>query len=443
MFFADNILATGWKAGVAKVNITPQENMWMAGYAARGKPSEGVLLDLWAKALVLEDAEGNRGVLVTADLLEFPKTISDRIREQLKIKLGWDKAQIILNSSHTHSGPVLPHSALWEMYPPFSVQERGKIDRYGNNLERQIVDMVVRASQSLEPVSLSAANGTARIQVNRRNNQEGALTSLTELKGPNDYAVPVLKVTDTSGQIKAIAFGYACHPTVLSIYLWSGDFPGFAQAELEKWYPGAIALFFQGAGADMNPLPRRTVALAKQYGVTLAAAVDRTLQDEMKTLSSTLKTAYREVMLPLDTPYSEASLTEIVQSDQQPEYYKRCAKPILDRVQKGQPLMRFYPYPVQAWNIGGLPLFTLGGELTIGYAVQLKQKFGTDTFVLGFTNDVMGYIPTLTVLKEGGYEGASSQLEYGLPALWAPETESVIHEAIEGLAKQTGISHVQ
>ena len=428
--------AEGWKAGVAKVNITPQESMRLAGYAARDHSSEGILLDLWVKTLVLEDAAGNRSVLVTSDLLEFPKQVSDRIREQLKNKLGLDKAQIILNASHTHSGPILPQSALTAMYKPFSEQEKEKIDRYGSMLEQQIVDMVVKASKSLEPVTLAAANGIARVQVNRRNNTERTLTPLTELKGPNDYAVPVLKVTNASGQIKAIVFGYACHPTVLDINLWSGDFPGFAQAELEKWYPDAIALFFQGAGADMNPLPRRSIPLAKQYGVTLAAAVDRTLHETMKPLPATLKTAYKEVMLPLDTPYSEADLTEIAN---QSEFNKRIAQPVLDKIKIGQSLPRFYPYPVQAWNIGGLPLFALGGELTIGYAIQLKQKYGEDSFVLGFSNDVMAYIPTLTVLKEGGYEGASSQLEYGLPGHWAPEIETVIHEGIAELAKQVNV----
>ena len=433
---ANNMQAEGWKAGVAKVKITPQESLWLAGFGSRNHAAEGVLLDLWAKALVLEDAAGNRSVLVTADLLEFPKQLSDRIRKQLNDKLGLDKAQIILNPSHTHSGPVLSSSVLIVYFPPFSAQEQEKLDDYERLLEKQLIDLVVEASQHLEPVTLEAANGVARIQVNRRNNSERTLTPLTELKGPNDYAVPVLKVTDASGQIKAIAFGYACHPSGLDIYLWSGDFPGFAQAELEKWYPGATALFFQGAGADMNCLPRRTIPLARQYGITLAAAVDRTLNEAMKTLPATLKTAYKEVALPLDTPYSEAYLTDIVQSATESSFNKRCAQRMLDQTKKGLQPVRFYPYPIQAWNLGGWPLFALGGELCIGYAIQLKQKYGEDTFVLGFSNDLMGYIPTLTVLQEGGYEGATSQLEYGLPGLWAPEIESVIHEGIDEMAKE-------
>ena len=443
LLLTEPIGAAGWKAGVAKVKITPQENLWLAGFGSRNHAAEGVLLDLWAKALVLEDDAGNRSVLVTADLLEFPKLLSDRIRKQLSDKLGWDKAQIILSPSHTHSGPVLASSVLIVYFPPFNVQEQEKLERYERMLEQQLVDMVVEASQHLEPVSLAAANGVARIQVNRRNNTERTLTPLTELKGPNDYAVPVLKVTDASGNIKAIAFGYACHPSGLDIYLWSGDFPGFAQEELEKWYPGATALFFQGAGADMNALPRRTIPLARQHGITLAAAVDRVLQEEMKTLPATLKTAYKELALPLDTPYSEAYLTDIVQNATESAFNKRCAQRMLDQTKKGLQPIHSYPYPIQAWNIGGWPLFTLGGEITIGYAIQLKQKYGEDTFVLGFTNDIMGYIPTLTVLKEGGYEGATSQLEYGLPGLWAPEIESIIYEGLDELAKQTGINPVK
>ena len=97
----------GWKAGVASVIITPAESMWMAGYAGRTRPSEGTSSDLWAKALALEDAAEKRSVLITLDLSGIPKSVSDRIRNQLKTKFNLTKDQIILNTSHTHSGPVL------------------------------------------------------------------------------------------------------------------------------------------------------------------------------------------------------------------------------------------------------------------------------------------------------------------------------------------------
>jgi hypothetical protein len=97
---------SGWKAGVAEVVITPAQAMWMAGYALRTKPAEGKLHDLKAKALCLKDSAGYEVLLVTSDLLGFPKAVSDRIRDLLQKRMGLSKAQIILNSSHTHSGSL-------------------------------------------------------------------------------------------------------------------------------------------------------------------------------------------------------------------------------------------------------------------------------------------------------------------------------------------------
>jgi len=134
---------------------------------------------------------------------------------------------------------------------------------------------------------------------------------VTDLNGPNDYAVPVLKVMNEAGNLMAVVFGYACHATVLSIYHLSGDYPGFAQIELEKMHPGITAMFFQGAGADQNPLPRRTVYLAQQYGRELAAAVDRVLSEEMRILAPSISTAYSEIRLPLSKPPTREELMKM------------------------------------------------------------------------------------------------------------------------------------
>ena len=232
--------------------ITPEESMWMAGYASRDHPSEGTLHDLWAKALVFEDSEGERSVLVTSDLVGFPKSMSDDIRDRLEAKFGLSRAQIILNSSHTHSGPCMMKGIRTYMYELDSYQLE-KVERYSKRLTDQIVKVVEEAMNSIQPVEIFAQNGITRFQVNRRNNNEAKLNAQTELQGPNDYAVPVIKVANKKGELLAIVFGYACHATVLDIYKWSGDYPGFAQLELEKLYPGVTALFFQGAGGDQKP----------------------------------------------------------------------------------------------------------------------------------------------------------------------------------------------
>ena len=432
LFIISSTFAKGWKAGVSKVVITPKEAIWQAGYASRTHASEGKLHDLWAKAVALEDENGQRSVLVTTDMLGFPKAMSDRIRSQLQARFGLSKANVLLNSSHTHSGPVL-YDALHDIYP-LNAAEEAKIDQYSRWLEGQVVELIGSALKNLEPVELFSQNGVTRFQVNRRNNKEGALLEQTELKGPNDYAVPVIKAVTPKGKLKAIVFGYACHPTVLDLYALSGDYPGFAQIELEKAHPEAAALFFQGAAGDQNPLPRRTVSLAKQYGKELAAAVERVLEEPMKPLSAQFQSAYSEVTLPLSTPPTEAQLLKIQQTEA--PYMQRWATRLLSEMKQGKPFVSSYPYPIQLWKLGEQALFSFGGELVIEYAIECKKHYGTDIFVAAYSNDVMGYIPSATILKEGGYEGQSSQMVYGLPSIWDASVPSLIYAEIDKLAKQ-------
>ncbi|HOW39232.1 MAG TPA: neutral/alkaline non-lysosomal ceramidase N-terminal domain-containing protein [Bacteroidales bacterium] len=431
--------APGWRAGLAKAVITPQEPMWMAGYASRDHESEGVLTDLWIKVLVLQDAKGKKAVLITSDLLGYPKKLSEQIRNQISVKYGLTRSQIILSCSHTHTGPVID-GALFDIYP-LDARQREVIRKYSAEISRKIVDLTGEAIKNLAPASLYSQNGVVRFQVNRRNNTEATVNLINDMNGPNDYAVPVLKVLDNKGNMLAVAFGYSCHATVLSFYQFSGDYPGFAQLELEKLYPGTTAMFFQGAGADQNPLPRRTVPLAKQYGKELAAAVERVLSEEMKQLEPGLSTAYSEIDLKFASPPSEEELMKI--EKESTGYLKSWATSQLKILKDKGSLRTSYPYPVQVWKLGSQPVFAFGGELVIQYSSDIKKIFGPDVFIMGYVNDDMAYIPSETILKEGGYEGESSMRVYGLPASWAPGIEETIINEMKKLAAKAGISEVQ
>jgi len=424
-----------WKAGVSSAVITPDESMWMAGFGFRDRPSEGKTHHLWAKVLALEDANGQKGVLITADLLGFPKGISDTVRDRIGEKFGLSRAQVILNSSHTHTGPVL-ENALVDIYP-LDDRQRTLISKYSRQLEDRIVELVEESLQSMIPARLYAGNGVTRFAVNRRNNPAETLHKQTELKGPSDHGVPVLKVVNQAGELVAAAFGYACHTTTLNDYNWSGDYAGFAQLEIERAFPGMTALFFQGAGADQNPLPRGTIELAEQYGRSLAAAVKRVLDEEMRPLPAELSTAYSEVELFLATPPTRDELTQI--SEESSGYPGRWANRMIEKLDNGETFIRSYPFPVQAWNAGGQPIITLGGELVVDYAIEIKRIFGFDTFVMGYTNDVMSYIPSARILREGGYEGESSQMVYGMPSPWRADIETVILNEVLKVAGQVDL----
>ena len=425
-----------WKAGTARAAITPKQPIWMGGFASRDRASESVLHDIWAKALAIEDAKGNKALLITMDLLGISKPLSDGIRQELLTRYGLTKGQVILSTSHTHSGPVLDN-ALVDIYPVNEAQSAA-ISTYTQWLKTQVIEVAGKALKDLAPATIYAQNGVTRFQVNRRNNPVATLNTVPDLNGPNEYSVPVLKVVNQKGELKAITFGYACHPTVLNTYGLSGDYVGFAQIELEKYHPGAQAMFFQGAGADQNPLPRGTVAIARQYGRELAAAVDRVLEEDMKLLTPQLTVAYSEAALPLREVASEAELTKIVE-ETKVDYYKRWAQRWLQNARKGVKAPVSYPYPVQVWKMGDQSLVTLGGEVVVEYAIKIKQLLGPSTFVMGYANDVMGYIPSSTIVREGGYEGETSQMVYGQPAAWRADLETVILTEVKKVADQAGV----
>lgn len=426
-----------WQAGMAASVITPKTSMWMAGYGSRTEPSDGTLHDLWLKALALQDAQGNRAVILTSDLLGIPQSIYNNTCQSLKAELNLDRCQIMFHSSHTHCGPVL-RGALLDIYP-LDDKQRSLIEEYSTQLESTIVETVKRAFADLQPAVLSTGQGTARFAVNRRENKEPQVPELRErdaLAGPVDHAVPVLSVLSPEGKLRAVVFGYACHNTTLSFQKWCGDYAGFAQLELEKRHPGAVAMFHMGCGADQNPLPRRTVELCQQYGTMLADAVDDVLKRKPEPLPATLQTTCRLVDLNLGPAPTEQELR--LKASGQASYIQRWAARLLKELESGKSFFRTYPYPVQVWKLGGKQWWiSLGGEVVVDYSLKFKKAFGSDIWVSGYCNDVMAYIPSLRVLKEGGYEGASSMMVYGMPAnRWGNDIEEIITQAVQGLVEE-------
>jgi hypothetical protein len=422
-------LMAGWKAGLAKANITPREPIFMAGYGSRTHPSEGVLAELYVKALALEDETGARAVLVTSDLLGFPKDVGEAIAARAASKYSLGRDRLALNSSHTHSGPVVGHM----LSPAYSIsaEQQVVIDRYTAWLVEQTVDTIGAALKNLTPSTLTFSQDTAGFAVNRRHANHRAWP------GPVDHDVPVLAVRAPDGKLRAAVFGYACHATTVSIYQLSGDWPGFAQTELEKDHPGAEFLFVAGAGADSNPLPRHTVELAKIYGKVMAATVSVALAAKPRTISGPLRTAFEHVDLPFRKTPTRAEL-EARLSDPS-VYVVRHAKLLLAAIDRDGKLPDRYPYPLQVWRFGkDLTFIVMGGEVVVDYALRFKARYGWDTtWVAGYSNDVFAYIPSLRVWNEGGYEGAGAMIPYGQPAAFRPAVEEIVAEKVDDLMRAT------
>ena len=113
-----------------------------------------------------------------------------------------------------------------------------------------------------------------------------------------------------------------------------------------------------------------------------------------------------------------------------------CPRRLLQNMKSGEVIPNSYPhYPVQTWQLGNQTWVALGGEVVVDYSIDLKRLLGHDLFITAYANDVMAYIPSLRVLREGGYEGNTSMRAYGLPAPWAPEIEQKIIQEVHRQVK--------
>jgi hypothetical protein len=116
----------------------------------------------------------------------------------------------------------------------------------------------------------------------------------------------------------------------------------------------------------------------------------------------------------------------------------RWAARLLRQLDAGAVFPPSYPYPVHAWRLGNDTLFIgLGAEAVVDYALRFKREFGPGTWVCGYADDMIAYIPSRRVWEERGYEGGSNLFEYGRPAFrWADDVEDRIAVAVHTLVKR-------
>jgi neutral ceramidase len=432
-----------WKAGVATVVTTPEYSMWMAGYAARNKPSEGKVHDLHAKALALEDPAGTRFVIVAVDLIGFPRDFRDAVEKEVGTRYGLRPEALLLNASHTHSGPEIRDwraTQAWDLPPEQIALGR----KYADTLQSKLIDLVGRALQDLSPAQLSYVHGRAGAAMNRRSQTAQGYTIFSNADGPVDHDVPVLVVNTPDGKkVRALLFGYACHNTTLDFYQFCGDYAGYAQEYIEEAHPGTVALFMIGCGGDQNPTPRRTLEWAKQHGRAVANGVEQGLATTPRPVRGPLKLALGEATLELSAPPSVAELQK--QASSANKYQSRYAQELLRDMEAGRSRST-YPYLVQVAKFGDdLTMVGLAGEVVVDYSLRLKKELagpaasgpGPAIWVAGYCNEVFGYVPSQRVLQEGGYEARDSIYYYDITVTpFAPSVERLIVDKVHELVRQ-------
>ena len=357
-----------WKAGVATAVITPEKPMPMAGYGARKAPATGKDQDLFGKALAIEDQKGNRVVFITLDLIGVTAELRTAVEQGVREKYKLPPHALVINASHTHCGPAYG---------------RPEVKDYFDGLVKKLIATVGRAIEASEPAHLSYAHAKCGFAMNRRTPTDEGYRNHPNPKGPVDHTVPVLRIDNAEGKLKAVMFGYACHNTSVGYLRWLGDYAGFAQQYFEADHPGVTAMFMMGCGGDQNPYPRGTAEWAAKHGRSLCTAVEAALEVTQRTLRH-----QNQIQGPLKSIMDTVAL-EFTTKDRDD-----------------------FEYPVQVIQFGNdLSLITLGNEVVIDYVLRLKRELGKADgpviWVAGYSNVYSGYIPSKRVLLEGGYEARS------------------------------------
>src|SRR5262245_57182519 len=198
-----NAQDTDWKVGLAQVKITPQQPLFMAGYASRDRPFEKVTADLYAKAMALEDRDGHLAVIVTTHLIGLSAAIAEPISSRLAQRVGLKREQILLNSSHIHTGPTLSLNADRGAKSPADAL---RTVEYTAWLQDRLVEVVLKALQKREPAKLSWGSGVANFVLSRRQNTPRGVILGMNPRAPADRTVPVLRIDTPAGQMLAVLF---------------------------------------------------------------------------------------------------------------------------------------------------------------------------------------------------------------------------------------------
>jgi hypothetical protein len=206
----------------------------------------------------------------------------------------------------------------------------------------------------------------------------------------------------------------------------------YAREHLEAAFPGAKALYMTGCGGDSNPSRRNKLIYAKQHGLELAGAVAGVLSRPMRAVRGALRRAQARIDLPLQDPPPRERLE--VDAQEKNPYLRRRAELYLKAIAEGKPRPAAVDYPLAVVRIGGdLTIVALAGEVVVDYALRLRRELATETtWLIGYAMEVPCYIPSVRILREGGYEAESSLIYYGLYGPFRP----VVEEKIVGQVKE-------
>lgn len=467
------------RAGVARAVITPPVGIRMLGYTVQEECSRSVQDELTATALVLTD-EKTTLAIIACDILHIQNPHCDRMREHIAGRVPVPAANILLNFSHTHLGPMLPG---WK---PEEDEQATIQRRYLEFLTETLAGVVSTAYDRLQPARIGSARGAAPLGINRCEKlPDGRVIIGENPDGPIDRTVDVIRVDDLSGTTLATLASAAAHTIVLGpkTTSLSPDFVGPARTIIEGT-TRAPFLFLQGAAGNINPASGIGAGGPEQFddqarlGAMLGGEVLKTwaqvrthnrkgprrIVQSVATLSTwdyestpdkcieRLEVARRRLtlaMAPLPDRATVAANVEnyrrerdVVIADAASTRGRRhvadrmlqWAQLVADTLARGENPPK---KEIEVWaaRINDIGIAAVSAEPLAELGLEVKRRSPVPhTLFLGYSNGCIGYIPPPSAFAEGGMEVAESTWNYHLPSQLTPEWgPAVVKTALEML----------
>ena len=445
-------------AGAARVKLDPPAGLAMLGYGNRVGRNNGVHDDLAAQALVLDDG-ANKIAIVGVDLLALGARIADDIRERAAARTGIPADSILICATHTHSAPAFN---IFASPRADAKPVDGRDLEWERALPEKIASVIVAAHSNLEPATICAATAPFTLGINRRLVRPRHQIQLAANRsGPADAEVVALGAYRPNGTAIAFVMNYPCHGVVLceDNLLYSRDWPGFAMDEIESASASStasrpISIFLQGATGNIDPRSRGNFEVAEQNGRAMGRAAfdalqrasslnDARISSRRIALNLALKDLSADLAIARDcAAETQASLDshrggEGYQLKRLRDHHAQslAALSALEAIEKQNRRdrrvdleRRRLATAMTLVTIGDLAVVGIPGELFVELGLVLKANPDfARTFVAGYCNDLIGYIPTRAAYAEGGYEVDTARIAAG-------SGETIVDTALTALA---------
>ncbi|MFO0943755.1 MAG: neutral/alkaline non-lysosomal ceramidase N-terminal domain-containing protein, partial [Pirellulales bacterium] len=450
LLFASACSGQTWQAGLAKLDITPDEPLRLSGYAARQEPSDGVADRLALRVLVLRNSASRDHdqtaepakplVLVSMDAIAVPASFTVELAKWLQDNYQIPRAHLVVCCTHSHTTPHLPGSIDNILRVEQSLDQQTASQRYLMKLSEIARQAIRQAFEKLQPAKIDFCDANGDFAVNRRVVKEGRWINFgVQADGQVDHRVRVLRITSEHDKLLGAAFQYACHCTTLGpeFNKISADWAGLCAAELQSQMPDAIFLPVIGCGADANPNPRGKYEFAKQHGQSLAKVIiDALKSNQFTALPPATVAQFGTAGLEPELPTNQR-LDDYSKRDNPNQ--SRWANSMLEIRKAMGRLPESVPMPMHVWAFGdALTWVFLSGEPVVEYQFAIEKELSSKaTWVAGYTDDLFAYVASQAQRTEGGYEVDESMIYFLQPGRWKNGTQDEVVARAASISKQS------